>query len=238
MLARRYSPACGPGRRRRQSGFNILELLVVLALLGIVAVIFLPLVNSTVRKAKLEGTARSLMQTLSRARSEAIRRGVPVVVEVDLATQELSAFADVDALTLPTPNYTFDPDPLAPFGTADFEVASYTLGGGSSPQSEVLFWGIEDAAPGGADAVRDFSEGAREVIIFEKDGSVRDPGSLRIGMGPHPAASQKTSHGHNFLEIAVTIAASGRTELRKWVVANDRYEAKSSGASGSNWEWY
>ena len=66
---RRFSP------RGRQTGFTLLELIVVLVLLGIIAVLVAPGLGGSLENAKLKTASRELLAALRVQRSEAIAQG-------------------------------------------------------------------------------------------------------------------------------------------------------------------
>lgn len=66
---RRFSP------RGRQTGFTLLELIVVLVLLGIIAVLVAPGLGGSLENAKLKTASRELLTALRVQRSEAIAQG-------------------------------------------------------------------------------------------------------------------------------------------------------------------
>ena len=66
------------GERRAQSGFTLMELMVVLAVVGIIMGFAVPNFNLYVRNSRLTGAANDLLASVALARSEAIKRQLPV----------------------------------------------------------------------------------------------------------------------------------------------------------------
>ncbi len=64
----------------RSSGFVLAELVIVLAILAALAVTAIPAFNYWLARDRLRTHAQNLLATFSYARSEAIKRGVPVTV--------------------------------------------------------------------------------------------------------------------------------------------------------------
>lgn len=66
--------------QRRQSGVTLIELLVTISIAAILMAIAVPGFQDFFRRNRLDSAASDFMATLNYARSEAIRRGVPVSV--------------------------------------------------------------------------------------------------------------------------------------------------------------
>lgn len=67
-------------RGARASGFTLLEMMVVVAIIGIAAVLAVPNINAMMRASRATTAARDMADLISIARSEAIRDGVNQVV--------------------------------------------------------------------------------------------------------------------------------------------------------------
>ncbi len=74
-LLNRVGPCQRLSSRVRQTGFTLLELVVVLVLLGIIAVLVAPGVGGSLDNAKLKAAGRELLAALRVQRSEAIAQG-------------------------------------------------------------------------------------------------------------------------------------------------------------------
>lgn len=66
--------------RRRNSGFTVIELLVVVSIVAIIGTIGLPSLLSSITSVRMSGEINSLVGALNRARSEAVKRGLTVSV--------------------------------------------------------------------------------------------------------------------------------------------------------------
>jgi len=65
---------------RRSAGFTLMELMVVLALIGVMMGIAVPNFREFIRNSRLTSTANDLVVSLNRARTEAVKRQLPVAV--------------------------------------------------------------------------------------------------------------------------------------------------------------
>lgn len=78
-------------------GFTLLEVLIVVAIFAIGAAIAIPTLVQMGRKDALKTDARQIKDTLAKARMEAIRRNVSVIVEFRQATNDYVTFIDSGA---------------------------------------------------------------------------------------------------------------------------------------------
>ncbi len=117
------------GRRHRlHPGFTVIEMIVVVAIIGIMATLGLPNLIRVIHRAKLDGIVRETSVLMQRARSEAVRQSVPTVVRADFARNEVVAFADVDGVALGDPSdLIFNPIAGEPHRTTDYELGRYRL---------------------------------------------------------------------------------------------------------------
>jgi len=119
-------------RRRRTCGFSIIELMVGLAVAGILLAVAVPSIRASAARARLEGAANELAIDLHYIRSEAVRHRAPASLAVDSTGHAYSlAYADplngntitIKTVTLPrnvtvTPNITLTFDALRGMGSA------------------------------------------------------------------------------------------------------------------------
>lgn len=63
---------------RRQGGFTFMELMITIVIAAILATVALPSFVATIQNNRLTGQANEIMASLQYARSEALKRGLPV----------------------------------------------------------------------------------------------------------------------------------------------------------------
>lgn len=66
------------GQRHRQTGFTFMELMLTIVILAILATIAVPNFQSALQNNRLTGQANEIVAALQFARSEALKRGLPV----------------------------------------------------------------------------------------------------------------------------------------------------------------
>ena len=70
------------GRRHRQQGFSLMELLIVIAIAGIIAAIAIPGLLGTRARYQLRASATDVLATFKKAQSEAVKRNTSVTVTI------------------------------------------------------------------------------------------------------------------------------------------------------------
>jgi len=68
------------GSARRQEGFTVIELMIVVTIAGILLAVSAPAFQDVINRAVVNSQARTLLTAINYARSEAIRRNTPVVL--------------------------------------------------------------------------------------------------------------------------------------------------------------
>ena len=211
-------------RQNRQptdrSGFTAVEMLVVLAITGILATLGIPWIQNILHRSKMQGLTANTTTILRVARSESIKRNVTTIVRYDPDRREFLAFADIDGVNVGEgPDGVFNPIDGEPVGTTDYLV------GGRFP----LPTGIEIQAPDGWDAFDDLTtvsppDGDEQVAVFAPDGSIADIGAFRMG----------DARG-NFFEVRIEPQATARIQVRKYDEgADDWLEHREN---GQPWKW-
>jgi general secretion pathway protein H len=90
----RPSPSATPPKTAKSRGFSLIELLVVLAVLGLALVLFVGYRAPWSSRLGLEGTAAELAAGLRLARSQSIADNRPIVFALDLATHRYRVGGD------------------------------------------------------------------------------------------------------------------------------------------------
>jgi prepilin-type N-terminal cleavage/methylation domain-containing protein len=203
-----------PQSGRSPSGFTLIEMLVVLALLMILMLFAVPALMTSMRQGKIRGITNQTANLMRLARLEAIRRSCQTIVKMDETDPpRMEGFTDCDK-----------------DGVADADLP--TLGSFPLPN------GVRFLAPPnleGKDSVEGLSVdpggGAANVAIFLPNGSIQGniPGGFRFG-----------DESGNFLEVWVDPPATARIEIHKCLLCTDatnRADWYAAGDGGKAWEW-
>ncbi|HVR28393.1 MAG TPA: hypothetical protein VMS86_02570 [Thermoanaerobaculia bacterium] len=208
-------------RRKRSSGeagFNLAEVIVSMSLLVTAAAMSAPPLANYLHRSKVEGAAYEMSALLRASRAIAITRGAPAVVQLDPATGELVAFADLHGETLEdAADGVYNPIPGRPERLTDYVIGRIQLPKG-------VFFAAPDGGSG-LESVEGFiNPGSlpEHRAIFIEDGSLEAPGAFRLA----------DARG-NYLEIIAAPRTAARIEVRKW----DGSYWLSRGDNGSGWDW-
>jgi len=260
MMIRPLSRSTGHDRRnprRATRGFTLVELLVILALIGLLATLAVGSYQTYIPRLELRSAMNGTAQVIGRARLMAIQRSITTVVVPDFEERTVYAYGEIngnpaDPLDPDGRYLVFDPVPGSPghvLGAGesltydtDFLISRVQLPG--APEVGVDFAGPVGGVQGadsviGLTAVPGAAAGEPGVLVFLPSGKVLDTGAIRL----------VDSRRVNYLEASVPSIA-GRVSLRKYVLAADSPTGvadffaegnltKADGTVGRNvWVWY
>ena len=204
-------------KNRPPGGFTLVEIIVGLAIIGVLFAIGVPVALRTIHTAKVSSVGYDCNILIRKAKSEAIRKNQRVIVKHHATWDVLRAFTDVHGATVTDPpdgKYTPDggSDPLA----TDHEVGQCGLPPG-------LAWGGPTSDP---DITVGFtSQDSENLAILMPDGTVEDIGTFRFG----------DARG-NYLAIQIAPTATARVTLLKWDEETTKW--REQGEEGKKWVWY
>jgi prepilin-type N-terminal cleavage/methylation domain-containing protein len=155
-----YLPPAPPPRAERGEGFTLVELLLVLALAGVILGMGLPAMLNSLIRAKLTGFAQQTVAAMQAARLEAIKRSTVTRVEVHFADNSVIAYVDLNGDNAYTPGV----DVLIFQAQAPSGVVSQGPGTIANAHAVYNF----DLISGGG------------VALFNSDGSVQKQGAFRF----------------------------------------------------------
>jgi general secretion pathway protein H len=89
------------GRRRGEAGFALIEIVCVLAIIGLLAAIILPAIPRATSRARLESYAVQTAALLKADRSAALRRRIQVATQVDADSRSIRSGVTGRVLRLP-----------------------------------------------------------------------------------------------------------------------------------------
>jgi len=230
-------------RRAQASGFGLVEILLVLALIGLFAAVSVPLAGKMMRRAQTFGALASIRQVFAVARLQAIRRGANVVV-VATATPEgeihLHTFQDrANDSTRPLPS-----DEQTAAGNCRQDIGVFagspatdepTLGD-VTIDAGVRFWKWgsvrNDLRDGMSFDTYNGDALLTDCVVFLPSGGIlppQDAGSALPTSSGGRGLYFADSSGTNFFRVTVETDLTGR-------IRSDKYE-DGAGYVGSGWTW-
>jgi prepilin-type N-terminal cleavage/methylation domain-containing protein len=247
MVARRnnlHQPQPPRALRQGVQGFSLVELLLVLALLGLFAAVAVPTGAKMIRRARVFGALASTRQVFAVARLQAIRRGANVVVLVALTPEgliHLHPFQDrANDFSAPLPA-----DEQAAAGNSRQDTGSFA----SSPASDeptlsdttiaagIRLWkhgdAPDDLGVGVSFDTYDSDPLLADRVVFLPSGGIVSPQDAGTS-GPPTSSGGRGLYfadfsGQNYLRVTVESDLTGK-------IRSDKYQ-EGSGYVGSGWTW-
>ncbi len=205
--------------RRRESGFTMIELIIVLAILFIASVMLLPRLFWFVDRAKLRSAAVATKTMVQTARLASLRGGGEGRVVFDYPKRLIYAFVDGNA------NGLWDT-------SSERLIGQYSLSDASS-KATVRFMRDTDAGPDTAGAVDMFDDaptcGGNACVVFNSSGASPQAGSIFF-----------TDGYWNFIEVRISLV--GKVDVFKLNRASGQYVPErlraEAGGRAASWTWY
>ena len=224
----------------RANGFTLVEMLVAVAILGVLLTFGIPFSIRTIRTAKLSTAGFDCNSLVRRAKAEAIKKNSPVVLrydpesdtdDLDEVTGEIVAFVDVHGLepdNVPPdpPDSIFNPrNDGRPFTETDHELSRCELPAGVSWRGPLDDPSCDQEKYPTCMMAGFTDIGSEDVAIMDPDGSIRDIGAFRFG-----------DDRGNYLQIEVAPTATARVTLKKWNPDESKWMEQEE--EGKKWTWY
>jgi prepilin-type N-terminal cleavage/methylation domain-containing protein len=150
-------------------GFSFIELIVVIALIGILCAFFVPTLTTFIQAQRTQGAARELISLLNQARQLAITRNVPFSVEVQATPQDRLRFCAGTVTPCPLANVWAGPGTRTDgwMGMANGDRITLT------PAPAITFTQLGAAAPGGILRVQNTSGSSCLDVVVSVSGRMR-----------------------------------------------------------------
>lgn len=227
---------------------TLLEVSITIAILGVLALLAAPSAAKLIRRSQALAAYSSMRQVLASARMQAVKRGVNVVVLVDLTPENkihMHTFQDrANDETTPLPGAeqtkvgNFQQDTFG--GTPQAEP---TLGDVVLPSSAVVWkqgGTMYDTGPGIAFDEYNGDASLTDRIAFLPTGGIAPPEDS--GSGPPDTSGGRGIYfadaaGKNFFRVTVDSDVSGRLRVDKYMpTTTPRYP--TAGYRPTEWQWY
>jgi prepilin-type N-terminal cleavage/methylation domain-containing protein len=200
--------------KRRERGFTLIEMLVVLAILSIAVLLAAPFLSKQIQRSKLIGAAQQAAGLMRQARMDAIKHSQCAMVRIDVASKKVEALSDRDGDCKPS--------------AADVRIGEVQLPNGVS---------FTSPCGTGAASVRGLTSAGADpaFAVFQGDGAAQKDGAFRF------QAVELGGRAPNYLEVFLSPAATARVRVRKWRGGGsmdcDNNTLWHTNGDGGSWTW-
>ena len=195
-------------------GFTFIELVVVVAIMGVILLFAIPAFSTFLHRSRVDGDARTLSQTLLSARLRAVKEGANVGVAF---SNDPSKDVSSDPVGYLTATVFRDVDADGSYSTGDATVLKVEL-----PRYQTIQLGIDDA-----DKAAPSTAAATLAFVFTPFG-----GELTASSGSGKGIFVIDASG-NVLQVAIPVAAMGKVAITKRLVSGG-----TTTYVGAPWVWY
>jgi prepilin-type N-terminal cleavage/methylation domain-containing protein len=220
LLFRRFAMS-NSGLRRSQSGFTLIEMLVVLALMAALMFFSLPALLPMIHSSKLAGIANEVKSLMFLARLNAIKSSSQAVVRIIPADAtnpipQVQAFSDRNSDGQLSAGEPILASFYLPRGI------TFTEPGGATDAASVA---VFSADPGSA--------ALPHIAIFRSDGTLSNSPANCDPATPCAGAFRLADPNDNYIEVMIPSPSTPIPKLRKWDGSNWRVK----GENKENWQW-
>ena len=188
------------GTVRSHKGFALVELLVVVAIIGIVAAIAVPMSGNAIRFAKISGDARSLSNDIAVTKMRAAARFTQARIYADLSGRTYYIQTCNTPSVSPCPSWTNEGAPVVLSSAVSF---GYGSAGDPPPNTQTA---IGQAAPCQNNASPPVDIGNTACLIFNSRG-------IPVDVTGNPIGSYALYVTDGSAIYGVTVAATGFTRM-------------------------
>lgn len=203
------------GRKRTQSGFTLLELMVTLMVAGTILAMAAPSFREFILNSRMTGSANDLLTSLNLARSEAIKRQRPVAICPSLDPQASPPTCRGAAVWSDTASQ------------AGLVLWEDTNGDGAPAASEAVI-APQDVLGSSLTVRSNFN-----AVVYQPSGFAEVPGNPAVRVVLICDERANRTIGDSYRKRLISVNRTGRPEVLKGIAAVDLLEDEAFGDTGN-----